>query len=313
MTDVDLVAPLWRDGWTERGGSAISCIGLVHLYRSEQAQVVALRGIDLDIDAGEVVAILGPSGTGKSTLLRLLGGLLQPSAGRIRAGQHDLAAMSSRELRGYRAAEVGIVLQDAGTNLIGYGSAAENIWFAQNAARRLRSDLPPPEALLRLVGLEDVGNEPVRLLSGGAQQRVALAVAAAAAPPLLLVDEPTSQLDSSARDEVVEALLRINRERATTIVMVTHDPAVAAAVPRTVTIRDGRIGAEGRHGEEYAVVAKDGTIQLPPELFDILPPDTLVRLHPHEAGVDLRRADLGGRAVLPVGRTVARAAAPAAT
>ncbi len=273
-------------------GTDIHCLGLVHLYRSEQAQVVALRGIDLDIDAGEVVAILGPSGTGKSTLLRLLGGLMQPSAGRILVGGLDLTSMSSKELRAYRASMVGIVLQDAGTNLIGYGSAEENVWFAQRGARGMSDDLPTPESLLRLAGPEGVGSQPVQLLSGGAQQRVALAVGVAAAPPLLLVDEPTTQLDAAARDDVIGALLRINAERATTIVMVTHDPAVAAAVPRTVTIRDGRVGAEGRHGKEYAVVAKDGTIQLPPELLAVLPPDTLVRLHAHDDGVDLRRAEL---------------------
>ena len=273
-------------------GADVHCIGLVHLYRSEQAQVVALRGIDLDIDAGEVVAILGPSGTGKSTLLRLLGGLMQPSAGRILVGGLDLTSMSSKELRAYRASMVGIVLQDAGTNLIGYGSAEENVWFAQRGARGMSDDLPTPESLLRLAGSEGVGSQPVQLLSGGAQQRVALAVGVAAAPPLLLVDEPTTQLDAAARDDVIGALLRINAERATTIVMVTHDPAVAAAVPRTVTIRDGRVGAEGRHGKEYAIVAKDGTIQLPPELLAVLPPDTLVRLHAHDDGVDLRRAEL---------------------
>lgn len=273
-------------------GTDIHCLGLVHLYRSEQAQVVALRGIDLDIDAGEVVAILGPSGTGKSTLLRLLGGLMQPSAGRILVGGLDLTSMSSKELRAYRASMVGIVLQDAGTNLIGYGSAEENVWFAQRGARGMSDDLPTPESLLRLAGSEGVGSQPVQLLSGGTQQRVALAVGVAAAPPLLLVDEPTTQLDAAARDDVIGALLRINAERATTIVMVTHDPAVAAAVPRTVTIRDGRVGAEGRHGKEYAIVAKDGTIQLPPELLAVLPPDTLVRLHAHDDGVDLRRAEL---------------------
>ncbi|MGH9303739.1 MAG: ABC transporter ATP-binding protein, partial [Acidimicrobiales bacterium] len=110
-------------------------------------------------------------------------------------------------------------------------------------------------------------------------------------PRLLLVDEPTSQLDSKARDEVVVALRAINEQLGSTVVMVTHDPEIAQAVARTVTIRDGRVGAEGRHGEEYAVVGRDGSIQLPPHLLDILPPETLVRLHRHERGVNLEIAE----------------------
>ncbi|MGH9293928.1 MAG: ABC transporter ATP-binding protein [Acidimicrobiales bacterium] len=275
----------------EQRGLDVHCMAVVHLYRTESAQVVALRGVDLDIEAGEMVALLGPSGNGKSTLLRLIGGLIQPSAGQIRVGGDSLGRLSPRELRALRATSIGVVLQDAGSNLLAYGTAAENVYFAQSGARRARSDLLDPLAVLDIVGLADQAARPVNELSGGDQQRAALAAGIAASPRLLLVDEPTSQLDAEARDGVVAALRSINTRLGSTVVMVTHDPEIAHAMARTVTIRDGRVGTEGRHGEEYAVVGRDGSVQLPPHLLDLLPPDTLVRLHRHERGVNLEIAE----------------------
>jgi ABC-type lipoprotein export system ATPase subunit len=276
----------------ERGLEA-SCKAVVHLYSSESAQVVALRGVDLDIGAGEMLALLGPSGTGKSTVLRLLGGLIQPTAGRVVVGGRDLGQLSGGELRLLRATEVGIVLQDAGTNLLAYATGEQNVWFAQLGARRAGHPVQDPGEVLHQLELGALATERVDRISGGDQQLMALAVGVAASPSLLLVDEPTSQLDSAGRDATIGLLRTINERLGSTVVVVTHDPTVASAMPRTVTIRDGRVGAEGRHGEEFAVVGQDGSVQLPPDVLKVLRPNTLVRVHRHPDGVDLRLAEPG--------------------
>jgi putative ABC transport system ATP-binding protein len=274
-------------------GLEVTCSAVVHLYASESAQVVALRGVDLEIEAGEMVALLGPSGTGKSTLLRLLGGLIQPTAGRIEVGGRDLAQLSPGDLRLLRATEIGIVLQDAGTNLLPYATGEQNVWFAQLGARRARHAVQLPSDVLHQLDLSSLASERVNTLSGGEQQLMALAVGVAASPSLLLVDEPTSQLDAVGRGAAVELLKTINEQLGVTVVVVTHDPAVASAIPRTVTIRDGRVGAEGRHGEEFAVVGRDGTVQLPSDVLEVMPPNTLVRVRRHPDGADLRVVEPG--------------------
>jgi ABC-type lipoprotein export system ATPase subunit len=278
------------------GGLDVRCLGVVHLYHLEGTEVVALRGVDLDIEPGEMVALLGPSGAGKSTLLRMLAGMIRPSAGRVIVGGRDVTRMSAAELRSYRATEIGIVLQEATSNLLGYATVHENVEFASRGARQRRSprafahrDLPH---LLDLLGIAPLSEQLVGTLSGGDQQRVALAAGVAGGGRLLLVDEPTSQLDGAARDSVIEALHTLHDSLGATVVMVTHDVVVAASVPRTVTIRDGRVGAEGHHGTQYAVVGRDGAVQLPPDVLEILPPQTLVRLRRHTLGVDLINASL---------------------
>jgi ABC-type lipoprotein export system ATPase subunit len=263
----------------ERRGLAVSTHGLVHIYRSDGHDVAALAGVDLDVRAGEMVGLLGPSGAGKSTLLTLFGGLMRPSAGRIRIGGQDLGRMEPTALDDYRAADVGIVLQGAGRNLLPYLAARDNVAFAQRAARAAARAVPTPGEVLELVGLGDAGRAPLASMTPGRLQLTALAVAMATLPGLLLADEPTSQLDHQARDLVLERLHDVNREAGTTVVLVTHDAEVAARLPRTVTIRDGRVGGEGRHGEDYAVVSADGSLPLPEEVLADLPPGTLVRVH----------------------------------
>jgi ABC-type lipoprotein export system ATPase subunit len=260
---------------------------LVHIYSADGHDVAALSGVDLTVDAGETVGLLGPSGAGKSTLLGLLGGLFRPSAGKVYVGSTDLAAASQRELDLLRARDVSLMLQGAGRNLLPWLTLRENVAFAQRAAQRAtRRDadrpLPEPDEVLDDVGLRPHAGSRLPALTPGQLQLGAVAVAVAASPGVLLADEPTSQLDHGARDRVLDTLAAISARHGTTVVVVTHDPAVAARLPRTVTIRDGRIGGEGRSGEEYAVVTEDGFLPVPPDLHEALPPGTLIRFHPVE-------------------------------
>ncbi len=263
----------------QREGVRVGTHGLVHIYRSDGHDVAALSGVDLQVGPGEIVGLLGPSGAGKSTLLTLFGGLLRPSAGRIRVGEHDLGQLGEAELDRYRATDVGLVLQGADRNLLPYLSARHNVETAQRAARRAGREVPDPAEVLELLGIHAVANAPLAALTPGQRQLAALAVAVAAYPPLLLADEPTSQLDHAARDTVLAAIREINARVGTTVIVVTHDPDVARQLPRTVTIRDGRVGGEGRSGEEYAVVSADGSLTLPPAVLETLVPGTLVRVH----------------------------------
>lgn len=265
-------------------GVAVACRRVVHIYRVEGSDVVALSGVDLSISAGEMVALVGPSGSGKSTLIALLAGLMRPSAGRIVVGGYDIGKLSDAELNRLRGTEIGVVLQGADRNLLPYATLYRNLWLAQRRAAATRGiELDEPERILDLVGLTGEAKTKPGELAAGQRQRAALAVGIAAGPGLLLVDEPTSQLDTSGRDEVLAALEAVNRQRETTIVVVTHDLAVGARLGRVVTIRDGRVGAEGRDGQDFAVVAGDGTIQLPPEVLGEFPPGTLF-LVDHEDG-----------------------------
>jgi putative ABC transport system ATP-binding protein len=269
-------------------GLAVICRRVVHIYRAEGGDVVALAGVDLDIAPGETVALVGPSGSGKSTLIALLSGLMRPSAGRVQVGPMDVGRLTDAELARLRGTDIGVVLQGAERNLLPYASVADNLWLAQRRVIRVRpADVEPAERIAALVGLLGDVHRRVSELPAGARQRAALAVGMAASPGLLLVDEPTSQLDTAGRDEVLDALERVNSERGTTVVVVTHDPDVGARMGRLVTIRDGRVGAEGRGGLEFAVVAGDGTVQLPPDVLGDFPPGTLFAVEPVDGAVTL--------------------------
>ncbi|REF36205.1 ABC transporter ATP-binding protein [Thermasporomyces composti] len=266
-------------------GLSVVCRRVVHIYRIEGSDVVALSGVDLSISSGEMVALVGPSGSGKSTLISLLAGLMRPSAGRISIGGYDIGKLSDAELNRLRGTEIGVVLQGASRNLLPYASLHRNIWLAQRRAAATRGiELAEPDEILDLVGLSGLGRARPHELTMGQRQRAALAVGIAAGPGLLLVDEPTSQLDTVGRDEVVAALRAVNAARDTTIVVVTHDPEVGTRLGRVVTIRDGRVGAEGRDGQDFAVVAGDGTVQLPPEILGEFPPGTLFLVDQDEDG-----------------------------
>jgi ABC-type lipoprotein export system ATPase subunit len=270
------------------GGTAVLTRRLVHIYRTEGHDVAALSGVDLSIGAGELIGLLGPSGAGKSTLLSLLGGLFRPSAGQIHVGDLELSTATTEELDDLRAQTVSLMLQGSRRNLLPYYSAREIVEFARAAARRLGSaELRDPGDVLASVGLDRTADEPLGALTPAELQLTAMAVALAPGPRVLLADEPTGQLDHRSRAAVLETLGRINDEWRTTIVLVTHDVEVATALPRTVTIRDGRIGGEGRSGEEYSVVSADGFLPLPAHVVVDLPPGTLVRFHPVEGTYQL--------------------------
>jgi len=273
--------------------AVVHCSNLVQIYGDAGQQVTAMRGVDLTVAEGETVALLGPSGAGKSTLLWLLAGLLQPTAGRVEVCGMQLGGLKSRQAANMRLREVGIVMQNPGRNLLPYESVAGNVLFAQAPTRRTRAmKRRRTMGLLAAVGLERLATRPAGRLSGGEQQRLALAVALANGPRLLLADEPTSQLDHQSADLVIGLLQAANEDLGTTVIVVTHDQQLGQAFGRTITIRDGKVGAEGHAGEDYLVVARDGSVQLPPDLLDALPPGSLARAVRTEAGVELRRADV---------------------
>jgi putative ABC transport system ATP-binding protein len=272
-------------------GLAIRTRGLVHIYHAEGHDVAALSGVDLDVAAGEMVGLLGPSGSGKSTLMSLLAGIFRPSAGKVFVGETELSTAGSRDLDRLRATDVGLMLQGAGRNLLPHATPADNVRFAQHRARQSGRDLPAAADVLGDLGIAGQADAPLEQLTPGGLQLAAVAVAVSTRPGLLLCDEPTSQLDHAARDQVLDALGRVNRTYGTTVVLVTHDPDVARVLPRTVTIRDGRIGGEGRSGEEYAVVTADGFLPLLGHVRDRLPPGTLVRIHEVDDHFELRAED----------------------
>jgi ABC-type lipoprotein export system ATPase subunit len=209
-------------------GSLVACRDLFQIYRLAGHEVVALQGVDLDVARGELLALLGPSGAGKSTLLSLVGGLERPSAGRVWVDGQDLARLPEAALTAFRRRRVGFVVQTPARNLLPYASAAQNLELPMRLAgvpavrRRERS-----RALLAATGLQALGGRPVRALSGGEQQRLAVAVAVANEPPLLLADEPTSQLDRANVARVLELLRVLRDQTGTTVIMVTHDPEAA--------------------------------------------------------------------------------------
>jgi putative ABC transport system ATP-binding protein len=268
-------------------GLALRCEGLSHTYSVDGNDVVALDHVSLEVAAGETLALLGPSGSGKSTLLTLLAGLLKPTKGRLLVGPHDVHGMTERQLLGMRAGDIGVILQNPGRNLLPYATTEANVRFTQLAVRRVAATRRP-RALLERLELGHVARQPAGTLSGGEQQRLAVAVSLANGPGLLLADEPTSQLDAANRDHVLNLLRAANRDFGTTLVVVTHDPQVAAALDRTVRLRDGMIRSDQHTRSDVLVVGDDGTIRLPPVALGVLPPGTEIQALPRAGGVDLR-------------------------
>jgi ABC-type lipoprotein export system ATPase subunit len=273
-------------------GAEIVCDNLVKIYKIANLEVVALQGLDLLVEQGEFIAIVGASGSGKSTLLNILGGLDVPSAGKANVGGHDLLNMNSKERTLYRRQMIGFVWQQTARNLLPYLNAMENVempMIFEGTPRSIRK--ARALELLELVGLGERSNHRPGQLSGGEQQRVAIAVALANAPQVLLADEPTGELDTNTSNEIFDVLRAVSEQQGVTVIVVTHDPLVSERVNRTVAIRDGRTSSEtvrrsglsdeGHHeviAEEFAVLDRAGRLQLPTDYVDTLRLERRVRL-----------------------------------
>ena len=276
----------------EREEGLIVCDNLVRIYQTEGVEVQALQGLDLVVAEGELVAVIGASGSGKSTLLGILAGQDVPTAGSAEVAGHDLLTMKRRDRLAYRRSTVGFVWQQTARNLLPYLTAAENVMMpmAYTGVRRgLRRGRA--EELLDLLGIAHCADRRPERLSGGEQQRVAIAVGVANRPRVLLADEPTGELDTATSAEIFDALRRANTDLGVTVVIVTHDALVSEQVQRTVRIRNGRTstevlrrtdtahdGSEQHTAEEYAVLDRSGRLQLPSEFTEQLNMRKRVRL-----------------------------------
>ncbi len=283
-------------------GHAIICENLVKIYKVADLEVVALQGLDLVVEQSELIAIVGASGSGKSTLQNILGGVDTPTAGYVEVAGRDLTSLSERERTLYRREVVGFVWQQTSRNLIPYLTAAENIELPlaiDGVARKDRQQRV--DELLEVVGLADRGGHRPDALSGGEQQRVAVAIALANAPSVLLADEPTGELDSESASQLFDTLRVVNRELGVTVVVATHDPRVSEHVQRTIGIRDGRTSTEtlrrrerGPAGEErdvqeeLVVLDRVGRLQLPRDYISALDLEHRVRLALEQDHISIR-------------------------
>ncbi len=255
---------------------------LVKIYKTQDIEVLALQGLELTVDSGELMAIIGNSGSGKSTFLNMIGGLDRPSAGKLFVDGKNLFTMTDRELVDYKKNTVGFVWQNNARNLLPYLSAVENVMmpmtFSGVSKKRERA-----LELLEMVGMSHRKNSRLTQLSGGEQQRVAIAIALANQPKLLLADEPTGSVDRATADYILEMFKKLNREMGLTIVIVTHDVTLSKSVNRVVSIRDGKTSSEriiratdaeenaaisDWEQEEFAVLDRAGRVQIPKELLD---------------------------------------------
>lgn len=226
-------------------GPMILCDGLVKIYKVQDLEVVALQGLDLMVDRGEFMAIVGPSGSGKSTLMNILGGLDRPSAGKAIVEGQDLLKLSSFALTRYRRRKVGFVWQQPSRNLIPYLSLEENVELPMIIAGMSYGGRREwARELLEAVGLWERRHHNLHQLSGGEQQRTAIAVSLANKPVLLLADEPTGEVDTTTAQTIMDTLRHLNREYALTIITVTHDSRIEGQVDRVVSIRDGKTSSE---------------------------------------------------------------------
>ena len=259
----------------------IVCDGLVKIYKTKTVEVMALQGLDMSVKKGELMAIIGNSGSGKSTFLNMVGGLMKPSAGSLYVDGKDLFAMSEKELVKYKRETVGFVWQKSSKNLFPYLTAIQNVM------------VPMASELLDLVGLSHRKDSLLHQMSGGEQQRVAIAIALANKPKLLLADEPTGAVDQKTSLMIQDMFRMLNRELGLTIVIVTHDISLAKKVDRVVMIRDGKIsservmkqdyverlknlddrglaaiGAEENTQEEFAILDRAGRVQLTKDILE---------------------------------------------
>lgn len=266
----------------------IQADNLVKIYKTKDIEVVALQGLDLSVEQGELMAIIGSSGSGKSTFLNMLGGLDRPSAGKLYVDKKNLFTMSEKELVNYKRSTVGFVWQNNGRNLLPYLTAHENIMMPMELnsfkEKKERADM-----LLDMVGLTSKKNNKMQGMSGGEQQRIAIAIALANSPKVLLADEPTGSVDTKTSNYIFDIFKRLNQELGVTIVIVTHDVSLSKKVQRVAAIRDGKISSErilkedfaqrvkdadkavdwheAETQDEFAILDRSGRLQLPPEML----------------------------------------------
>lgn len=282
----------------ENGEYFIFCDNLVKIYKVADLEVVALQGLDLGVKRGEMIGIVGNSGSGKSTLLNILGGLDRPSAGRAVVDGRDLVKMSDAQLVNYRRRTVGFVWQQVGRNLIPYLTARENVELPMITAGLpgRRRDSRAKE-LLDALGMSHRLNSKLVHLSGGEQQRVAIATGLANSPPLLLADEPVGEVDSESAELIYSGFRRLNQLYGTTVIIVTHDRTIAWRVDRVVQIRDGRTSTETVRRideqqqevhDEYIVLDPVGRLQLPQDFLEQLDMRDRVKLELTEDGIIIR-------------------------
>jgi putative ABC transport system ATP-binding protein len=301
----------------------VNCEELVRIYKIADLEVFALQGLDLQVERGEMMAIIGNSGSGKTTLLNILGGIDKPTAGRVTVGGRDLLKMTRAQLLRYRRDVVGFVWQNPARNLIPYLTVLQNVELPMLlAGTPSREGRRWANELVEQVGLGHRRNHRLVELSMGEQQRASIAIALANRPELVLADEPTGSVDNANAQAILEVFQRVNREYGTTIIIVTHDVRVSSFVDRVVGIRDGKTSVEflrepprvdlgvapgqeqakGAH-QEYVMLDRVGRLQLPAEFVEalglrkrvrvVLEEDRVVVL-PQEAGVE--PADASGRA-----------------
>ncbi len=272
----------------------VVCDRLVRIYAADGIEVQALQGLDLLINEGELTAMVGASGSGKSTLMNILAGLDTPTAGTVKVASRDLASMSARERLVYRRDVVGFIWQQTSRNLLPYLSATQNVVLPMRFSRvSSRARKARAAELLGVLGITHCADRRPDQMSGGEQQRTAIATALANKPDLLLADEPTGELDSATAQDVFAALQTANTELGATVLVVTHDPAVSSQVRRTIAIADGRTSTEtlrhsaADHAVEYAVLDRAGRLQLPPAMIEPLGMRDRVRLEaePDHIGV----------------------------
>lgn len=246
----------------------ILCENLVKIYKTADTEVLALQGLELKINKGELVAIIGSSGSGKSTFLNMIGGLDRPSAGKLYVDGKDLFKLNEKEYVKYKQETVGFVWQNNARNLFPYLTALENVMLPmlfngnKKEAKEERAKM-----LLEMVGMSHRMNSKLNQLSGGEQQRIAIAIALANNPKLLLADEPTGSVDQKTSDQILDVFRKLNEELGTTIVIVTHDVNLADKVNRVIMVRDGKTSSE-------RVVKKSDNREKDTEKIEMIPAET---------------------------------------
>ena len=261
---------------------------LVKIYKTKETEVLALQGLDLTVEKGELTAIIGNSGSGKSTFLNMIGGLDRPSAGALFVMGSNLFTMTEKELVSYKRDAVGFVWQNNGRNMLPYLSALDNVMMPMQLSGT-RNRREKAKELLELVGMSHKSASRMNMMSGGEQQRVAIAIALANSPALLLADEPTGSVDRRTADYIFDVCSELNRN-GQTILIVTHDMTLSKKVRRVVAIRDGKISSERvlKEGfaervtesgsdlsdvetqDEFSVLDRAGRLQLPHEMLESL-------------------------------------------